>query len=100
MKPHITTFLMFTGKAEEAMNFYMTLFANSAIEHIERYGPGELGAPGTVKRASFHLNNDMVSQAIDSKGGFTMVLASAKALLEHGVVLDLVRDQFPDGCLQ
>jgi predicted 3-demethylubiquinone-9 3-methyltransferase (glyoxalase superfamily) len=56
MKPHITTFLMFTGKAEEAMNFYMTLFANSAIEHIERYGPGEQGAPDSVKRASFHLN--------------------------------------------
>jgi hypothetical protein len=30
-------------------------------------------------------------------GGFTMVLASLKALLEHGIVLNLVADHFPDG---
>lgn len=55
----------------------------------------------TISNWGFHgSDDDAVSQAIDSKGGFTMVLAGAKALLEHGVVLDLVRDQFPDGCLQ
>jgi uncharacterized protein YndB with AHSA1/START domain len=40
---------------------------------------------------------EVVTQAIDSKGGFTIVLAGAKAWLEHGVALDLVRDQFPAG---
>jgi uncharacterized protein YndB with AHSA1/START domain len=49
----------------------------------------------------FHGSDDeVVAQAIDSKGGFTMVLAGLKAWLERGVVLDLIRDQFPDGCPQ
>ena len=55
MAHRITPFLMFEGVAEEAMNFYVSLFAGSAIEHIDRYGPGELGAEGTVKRASFRV---------------------------------------------
>lgn len=45
-------------------------------------------------------DHEVVAQAIDSKGGFTMVLAGLKAWLEHGVVLNLVTDQFPDGCMQ
>jgi predicted 3-demethylubiquinone-9 3-methyltransferase (glyoxalase superfamily) len=47
----ITPFLMFEGSAEAAINFYVTLFASSRIERIERYGPGELGPEGSVKRA-------------------------------------------------
>jgi uncharacterized protein YndB with AHSA1/START domain len=43
-------------------------------------------------------DDEVVYQAIDSKGGFTMVLAGVKAWLEHGIVLSLVQDQFPDGC--
>jgi uncharacterized protein YndB with AHSA1/START domain len=45
-------------------------------------------------------DDEVVAQAIDSKGGFTMVLAGLKAWLEHGIVLNLVPDQFPDGCLR
>ena len=33
-----TTFLMFEGMAEEAMNFYISLFENSEIVSIERFG--------------------------------------------------------------
>lgn len=40
--------------------------------------------------------DEVVKQAIDSMGGFTMVLAGLKALLEHGVVLNLVADHYPD----
>ena len=39
-----------------------------------------------------------LGQAVDSKGGYTMVLAGLKAWMEHGIELNLVRDQFPDGC--
>ena len=39
-------------------------------------------------------NGDVVGQAIDSKGGYSMVLAGLKAWLEHGVELNLVGDQF------
>ncbi|EJQ44635.1 MULTISPECIES: VOC family protein [Bacillus] len=52
----ITTFLMFEGKAEEAMNFYTSLFDQSEIVNISRYdekGPGE---EGTVIHATFTLN--------------------------------------------
>src|SRR5512146_492003 len=50
-----TTFLMFEGKAEEAMNFYTSLFANSKILDITRYGPNEAGAEGSVMLARFSL---------------------------------------------
>jgi predicted 3-demethylubiquinone-9 3-methyltransferase (glyoxalase superfamily) len=46
---------MFDGRAEEAMNLYVSLFGGSEITQIERYGPGEPGAEGTVKRATFTL---------------------------------------------
>lgn len=52
----VTTFLMFTGKAEEAMNFYTSLFKQSEILSITRYGANEAGAEGTVKHAIFTLN--------------------------------------------
>jgi uncharacterized protein YndB with AHSA1/START domain len=38
---------------------------------------------------------EQARQAIDSTGGFTWVLAGAKAWLEHGIELNLVADRFP-----
>jgi predicted 3-demethylubiquinone-9 3-methyltransferase (glyoxalase superfamily) len=56
----ITPFLMYIGeqqgKAEEAMNFYTSLFQNSGINNIVRYGPGEEETEGTVVHAAFSLN--------------------------------------------
>ena len=46
-------FLMFEENAEAAMNFYVSLFADGKITEIFRYGPGEQGAKGSVKKASF-----------------------------------------------
>ncbi len=40
MEDRITTFLMFEGNAEEAMNFYVSLFDNSEITNITRYDVG------------------------------------------------------------
>lgn len=58
--PKITPFLMFVGdqhgKAEEAMRFYTSIFENSTIDSIERYGADEGGEPGKVKHARFRLN--------------------------------------------
>lgn len=53
--PHtVATFLMFEeGVAEEAMIFYVSLFAGSKVERIERWGPGEQGTEGSLKRALF-----------------------------------------------
>lgn len=77
MRPTITTFLMFEGKAEEAMNFYVRLFKNSAVVSIQRYGPGEPGAEGSVKQAKFSLNGQQF-MCIDSSGhkfGFTPAMS-------------------------
>ena len=37
----------------------------------------------------------ILTEAVDSKGGFSLVLAGAKAYLEHGIELQLVPDQNP-----
>jgi uncharacterized protein YndB with AHSA1/START domain len=39
----------------------------------------------------------VVQQALGSTAGFTLVLAGLKALLEHGIQLNLVADRFPQG---
>lgn len=55
-KTSVTPFLMFTGKAEEAMGFYVSLFPGARINEIQRWGAGEQGAEGSVKLATFSLN--------------------------------------------
>ena len=52
----ITTFLMFNGRAEEAMNLYTSLFKQSEILSVTRYGANEAGAEGSVQHATFMLN--------------------------------------------
>ncbi|HDX9630192.1 TPA: VOC family protein [Bacillus cereus] len=52
----ITTFLMFEGKAEEAMNFYTSLFDQSEIVSISRYDENGPGKEGSVIHATFTLN--------------------------------------------
>jgi len=54
--PEVIPFLMFTGQAEEAMNFYVGLFENSSVLSLKRYGPGQPGREGTVQLAIFALN--------------------------------------------
>jgi len=46
---------MFDGVAETAMKLYVSLFKGSEIKQIERYGPGQQGAEGSIKRADFTL---------------------------------------------
>lgn len=52
-----------------------------------------------ISNWGFPVNaTDSLPMAIDAKGGYTMVLAGLKAWLEQGIELNLVRDQFPQGC--
>ena|SRR5258705_964483 len=51
----ITTFLWFDGQAEEAMNFYISIFKNSKVVNISRYGEVGPGPKGTVMSATFQL---------------------------------------------
>jgi uncharacterized protein YndB with AHSA1/START domain len=46
---------------------------------------------------TFKSGDDMCAWALDQMGGYAQVLAALKALLEHNVVLSLVRDAWPDG---
>lgn len=55
MARSVTTFLMFEGAAEEAMRFYVSLFADSEVTQLERYGPDGPGAEGSVHLARFTL---------------------------------------------
>ncbi len=41
-------------------------------------------------------DDEIVNQAIDSMGGFTIVLCGLKAFLEHGILLNLIADKAPD----
>jgi predicted 3-demethylubiquinone-9 3-methyltransferase (glyoxalase superfamily) len=51
----ITPFLWFDTQAEEAANFYVSLFKNSKITNIARFGEGEHGTPGQVMTVAFEL---------------------------------------------
>jgi predicted 3-demethylubiquinone-9 3-methyltransferase (glyoxalase superfamily) len=51
----ITPFLWFDGNAEEAMNFYTSVFKNAKVGNISRYGEAGPGAAGSVLTASFEL---------------------------------------------
>jgi len=49
----ITPFLWFDNQAEEAMNFYVSIFKDSKVLSISRYGEGAPVPAGTVMTASF-----------------------------------------------
>jgi predicted 3-demethylubiquinone-9 3-methyltransferase (glyoxalase superfamily) len=51
----ITPFLWFDDKAEEAMNFYVSIFKNSKVVSVTRYGDAGPGPKGTVMTATFQL---------------------------------------------
>jgi predicted 3-demethylubiquinone-9 3-methyltransferase (glyoxalase superfamily) len=52
----ITPFLWFDGKAEEAMNFYISIFKNSKVVTVSRFGDAGPGPKGTVMTATFQLD--------------------------------------------
>jgi predicted 3-demethylubiquinone-9 3-methyltransferase (glyoxalase superfamily) len=52
----ITPFLWFDGKAEEAMNFYISIFKNSKIVSVSRYGKDGPHPEGTIFTATFQLD--------------------------------------------
>lgn len=52
----ITPFLWFDTQAEEAMNFYVSVFRNSRVIAVNRYGDAGPGPRGSVMTASFELD--------------------------------------------
>lgn len=78
MATSVRPFLMFEGKAEEAMNLYVSLIPNSEITSINRYGPGQPGPEGSVMVATFTVAGQEV-MCSDSfvKHGFTFTPSSS-----------------------
>ena len=52
----ITPFLWFDNNAEEAMNFYVSIFKNAKVLTVSRYGEAGPGPAGTVMTAEFELD--------------------------------------------
>ncbi|HVW91025.1 MAG TPA: VOC family protein [Devosia sp.] len=103
MVESVTPFLMFEGRAAEAMAFYASLFSDTEIVELDRRGPGEEGPEGTVRRGRIALAGREI-MCFDSPvaHGFTFTPASSlfvvceteaeidrlyAALLEGGVAL-------------
>jgi predicted 3-demethylubiquinone-9 3-methyltransferase (glyoxalase superfamily) len=51
----ITPFLWFDNQAEEAMNFYVSIFKNSRVVSVTRYGEAGPGPKGSVMSVTFQL---------------------------------------------
>jgi predicted 3-demethylubiquinone-9 3-methyltransferase (glyoxalase superfamily) len=55
-RPKITPFLWFDDQAEEAARFYISIFKNSGIGRISRYGEGAPKPKGSVMVVQFQLD--------------------------------------------
>lgn len=74
----ITPFLTFDGEAEDAMNFYTSLFDDSEVTNLTRYGADEEGAKGTVKQATFTLNGEpyiCIDSTVEHEWTFTPAIS-------------------------
>lgn len=74
----ITPFLWFEHQAEEAANFYVSLFPDSRITHVSLYGDAGPGPKGSVMVVSFEL---MGRRFIALNGGPYHRLSEAFSLL-------------------
>jgi predicted 3-demethylubiquinone-9 3-methyltransferase (glyoxalase superfamily) len=55
MSQKITPFLWFDNQAEEAMNFYVSVFEDAEVLDVSRYGEAGPGPEGSVMVATFRL---------------------------------------------
>ncbi len=52
----IVPFLWFDGQADEAVNFYTSIFKNATITSVTRYGDAGPGPKGSIMSATFELD--------------------------------------------
>ena len=90
----VRPFLMFEGRAEEAMDFYVGLFPGAERLEIARYGPGEAGPEGSVVVATFQVAGQVV-MCSDSpvKHGFSFtpsvsLFVTCGSEAEHGRLVE------------
>jgi predicted 3-demethylubiquinone-9 3-methyltransferase (glyoxalase superfamily) len=79
-KQKITTFLWFDNNAEEAANFYCSVFKNSRILNTARYPQGSPGMEGSVMTVEFELDGE---EFIALNGGPHFKFTEAMSLVVH-----------------
>jgi predicted 3-demethylubiquinone-9 3-methyltransferase (glyoxalase superfamily) len=57
----IHPFLWFDNQAEAAMDFYVSIYPNSKVLSVQRYGPGGPGPEGSVMTADFELDGQRIT---------------------------------------
>jgi predicted 3-demethylubiquinone-9 3-methyltransferase (glyoxalase superfamily) len=67
------------GKAEEAIGWYCSIFDDSRVVGIDRYGPGDREPEGTVRVATFEIGGH-VMMAIDSAAPHSFTFTPAISL--------------------
>jgi predicted 3-demethylubiquinone-9 3-methyltransferase (glyoxalase superfamily) len=78
MSDQLLPFLMFEGRAEEAMRFYVSVFPEARVLEIARYGKGAAGAEGTVSRAKFTIaGQTLMCSDSTIKNAFTFTPATS-----------------------
>lgn len=77
-KQKITTFLWFDNNAEEAMDFYVSIFKNSKVLRVVPYGDAGPGPKGTVMLGTFQLEGQ---EFIALNGGLQFKFTEAISLV-------------------
>jgi len=67
------------GEAEDAIQWYCSVFDDSRIVKIDRYGPGETEPEGTIRVAEFEINGH-TAKVIDSAGPHDFTFTPAISL--------------------
>ncbi len=75
----ITPFLWFASEAEQAAEFYVSIFPNSGISSVARYGEGGPGPSGTAMTVAFSLDGEPFvalngQKAIPNTGAISFVI--------------------------
>jgi predicted 3-demethylubiquinone-9 3-methyltransferase (glyoxalase superfamily) len=76
----ITPFLWFDHQAEEAANFYVSVFKDARITAISRFGEGSRGEPGSVMTVAFELEGQ---QFVALNGGPYFKFSEAVSFYIH-----------------
>ncbi|MEO7128516.1 MAG: VOC family protein [Rhodoferax sp.] len=79
--PMTSTCLWFDSRAEEAANYYVSLFPNSRITTLTRYGPGAPFPEGTVLTATIELDGGRQYTLLN--GGPHFTLSPAVSIVIH-----------------
>jgi predicted 3-demethylubiquinone-9 3-methyltransferase (glyoxalase superfamily) len=95
--PKITACLWFNGQAEEAANFYVSVFKNSRITQVSRFGEGGPMPAGTVMVVAFEIENQSFT-ALNGGPQYTFSEATSFQIpCESQQEIDYYWDKLTDG---